>query len=130
MTGAVFSVVLDPSIQLRGEAVLVNTLFRIVAPIVYVVGWLVLGRRRDWDARSALLAFVPPVVWLVLTFIRGAATGWYPYPFLDVSVHGPGLPLAGAAAVLLLAAIVAGIVLAVDRWLPSLAWASKSVRSR
>jgi hypothetical protein len=24
-----------------------------------------------------------PIVWVVLTLVRGAVDGWYPYPFLD-----------------------------------------------
>jgi len=31
---------------------------------------------------------VVPLVWLAYTLIRGAVVGWYPYPFVDVSVHG------------------------------------------
>jgi hypothetical protein len=28
------------------------------------------------------------VVWVGYTLIRGAITGWYPYPFVDVTAHG------------------------------------------
>jgi hypothetical protein len=35
---------------------------------------------------SGMLAY--PIAWLAYTFVRGAATGCYPYPFLDVNVVG------------------------------------------
>jgi hypothetical protein len=34
--------------------------------------------------------FAWPLLWIVYTFAHGAATGWYPYPFLDAHTHGYG----------------------------------------
>jgi hypothetical protein len=29
-----------------------------------------------------------PIGWLIFTLVRGAAIGFYPYPFLDATTHG------------------------------------------
>ena len=59
-----------------------------MAPIAFILYWLLFipkGRLR-WTAPFLWLAF--PVAYVVLTFVRGAATGTYPYPFLDVGALG------------------------------------------
>jgi hypothetical protein len=37
---------------------------------------------------AAWLAY--PAAWLAYTLVRGADTGWYPYPFVDVDKLGYG----------------------------------------
>jgi hypothetical protein len=52
-------------------------------PVVVVVDWLIDPPATRLTARHALLWLAYPLVWVTLTVIRGAADGWYPYPFLD-----------------------------------------------
>ncbi|MFI9488599.1 Pr6Pr family membrane protein [Promicromonospora sp. NPDC052451] len=120
VTGIVFSFVLAPGIVLRDEAVIATTLFHHVSPVLFVLGWLLWGPRAQWGLRSVLLAFVWPLAWLGYTFVRGAVTGWYPYPFLDVGQVGAGGALTGAGAVLACALVLTGLVLLVDRHVPAL----------
>jgi hypothetical protein len=119
VTGSVFSLVLAPDIELRGEAVVATNLFHIVSPVLFVLGWLLWGPRRQWDVRIAALAFIWPIAWLVFTLIRGAITGWYPYPFLDVGQNGIVAVLIAAAAVLGYAVLLTAVILLVDRHAPA-----------
>jgi hypothetical protein len=52
-------------------------------PALALVEWIVApGRgRARWRILSLVLGY--PVVWGVLTLVRGASVGWYPYFFLD-----------------------------------------------
>lgn len=118
VTGSVFSLVLAPDIELRGEAVVATNLFHIVSPVLFVLGWLLWGPRRQWDVRVALAAFIWPIAWLVFTLIRGAITGWYPYPFLDVGQNGIVAVLIAAAVVLGYAVLLTAVILLVDRHAP------------
>jgi hypothetical protein len=52
-------------------------------------------------------ALVYPVAWLSYTLVVGAASGWYPYPFVDV-------PEQGAAAVAVACVGVTALILAVS----------------
>ena len=50
--------------------------------------------------------------WLAFTLIRGEGTGFYPYPFVDVSTHGYGRVLLNCLLVaLLFLALAAGATL-------------------
>ena len=52
-------------------------------PIVVVADWLIDPPVARLGVRDALIWLVYPIVWAVLTVVRGAVDGWYPYPFLD-----------------------------------------------
>lgn len=122
VTGSIFTLLLDPTIRLRDAATIVNTLFHIAVPIAFTGWWLIWGPRRTLNARTILWAFAWPLAWLSYTFIRGAVTGWYPYPVLDAGSIGLWAALSAAAAVLGLAALMAAAALAIDRFLPALPW--------
>ncbi len=120
VTGTVFGLILAPGLQLRDEAVIATNLFHLVSPLLFTIGWLAFGPRRQWRWSLVPLAFVLPVAWLVYTFVRGAIVGWYPYPFLDVTISGLPTALIGAGLVVVYAAVLAVIVLVIDRWVPAL----------
>ena len=61
-----------------------------VFPIIVVVDWLLDPPTRRLTYRGSLRWLVFPLVWVTLTLIRGAADGWYPYPFLDPANGGYG----------------------------------------
>jgi hypothetical protein len=71
-----------------------NEVLHVAMPLVLALDWFVFrladrGRPAlPW--RAILVALIFPVVWLAVTYIRGALTGWYPYPFLEPSA-GPAV---------------------------------------
>ncbi len=52
-------------------------------PILVVVDWLVDPPETDLRMQDVALWLIFPLIWVVVTLIRGAADSWYPYPFLD-----------------------------------------------
>jgi hypothetical protein len=124
VTGSAFSFLLDPELVLTGVAAIVTNLFHVVTPVAFVGAWLLWGPRRSFTWRTTALAFVAPIAWLVFTFVRGAITGWYPYLLLDAGRNGLGPALVGAGVVLAYGALLAVVVIAIDRWAPSLATAT------
>jgi hypothetical protein len=118
LTGLVHFVLLRPLLDLEGASRLADTGLHVVVPVLTVLGWLLFGPRPRLDGRTVGRALLWPVAWLAWTLASGAATGWYPYPFLDVAEHGyPRVLLtAGGVTVLFLGFAVAAR--AVDRALP------------
>lgn len=57
-------------------------------PIFVAVEWVLMPGRSRLSWRVVAITCAYPVVWLVATMIRGAADGWYPYPFLVPSPDG------------------------------------------
>jgi uncharacterized membrane protein SirB2 len=118
VTGLVHFVLLRPLLHLDGADWVADKLLHMVVPVLAVLGWLVAGPRPRAPWRDAVLALAWPVAWLVWTLAVGAATGWYPYPFLDVGVEGAAAVAATCVGVtVLFLGLVAGLS-ALDRRMP------------
>jgi hypothetical protein len=76
----------DVQLQLPWVDFVLHKLF----PVVVVADWLLDPPTVRLTVRDALVWLVYPLVWTVLTVIRGAIDGWYPYPFLDPANGGYG----------------------------------------
>lgn len=64
-------------------------------------------------------AFVWPVLWIIYTFIHGAATGWYPYPFLDAHTHGYAIAVRNTLFVVILDVAIAVVLKLLDGRMPA-----------
>ena len=82
----------------------VNNVVHRLMPIVIAIDWLLDPPVARIEPRRSLIWVVYPVAWVAYTMIRGALTGWYPYPFLDPAPNGYG-PVAVTVAVILAAGI-------------------------
>jgi hypothetical protein len=112
VTGLVHWFFLRPLLHLTGWSYATDKVLHVAVPLLALVGWIAFGPRPRVTGRVVLLGLVYPVGWLVLTLVVGAATGWYPYPFLDVGARG-----AGAVAVASLGVAVLVVALSVLVWL-------------
>jgi hypothetical protein len=91
ITGVVFAVLLSGmQEQLDTHNPFANSVLHYVIPAAAAVDWLVDPPRRRLGTKVALAWLAYPLVWFAYTLARGAAVGWYPYPFVDVSQHGYG----------------------------------------
>jgi hypothetical protein len=82
------------------------------------------GPRGTLTPRIVLPAVIAPVAWIVYALVRGAlvldrfGNHYYPYPFMDVGVHGYPVVLLNVAIVAVLFLAVSFGALALDRRLP------------
>ena len=88
VTGVVHWFLLRPILDLSGADYLVDKLLHVVVPLLAVIGWVAFGPRGRVRRSDVLASLVFPIAWLAYTLVRGAATGFYPYPFLDVDERG------------------------------------------
>jgi hypothetical protein len=118
LTGIVYHVALASVLELNGVHQLGNQLVHTVVPILTVAVWLMFGPRGLTSGRIAWLSALFPACWLAFTLIRGAAIGWYPYPFLDVTRLGYAKAVLNCVWVALLLLALAAAAVAADRKLP------------
>ncbi|MET0303455.1 MAG: Pr6Pr family membrane protein [Microbacteriaceae bacterium] len=107
-----------------------DSLLHFVIPAFAIVDWVLApGRRRTrWALSLALLGY--PVVWGVITLIRGEFVGWYPYFFMDpYLVSGPLEFAAYSAAALAVFIVVALLLTGTARIVTPLAPTGRSTRS-
>jgi hypothetical protein len=99
-----------------------NEVMHVVAPLLFLVDWVVAPHPRSLRFRSAAVVVILPLAWLAYTFLRGPLVPdeinrtpyYYPYPFLDPHASGwaPVVQLVGE---LLVFAVILGL-LAVLVW--------------
>ena len=127
ITGVVHWFLLRPLLHLEGWSYATDKLLHVAVPLLAVVGWLAFGPRRRTSASLVLPALVWPAAWLAYTLLSGAVTSWYPYPFLDVGVHGyPTVLLTSLGVAVALLVVLSALV-----WLdPRLDRSRSSARAR
>jgi hypothetical protein len=108
ITGVVHFVLLRPLLDLDGADYVADKLLHMVVPVVAVVGWSLFGPRPRISRRDAGLTLIWPFAWLAETLVVGAASGWYPYPFLDHREDGTlHVVIASAGITVLFVAVLA-----------------------
>lgn len=115
VTGVVHWFFLRPILDLQGASYVVDKLLHVVVPVLAVVAWVVAGPRGRAVRAAILPSLGWPLLWGALTLARGAATGWWPYPFIDADTLGWGRVLLNLVAIAVLFAVVGGALVAVDR---------------
>jgi hypothetical protein len=118
ITGLVYHVALRGLFDLDSWALAADVILHTVVPVLAVLGWLCFGPAKLASRRIAVLSLAFPVAWLAFTLSRGAAIGWYPYPFIDVTKIGYLKAIINAVWVAVLFLGVAAGATALDRRLP------------
>ncbi|MBM3147209.1 MAG: Pr6Pr family membrane protein [Actinobacteria bacterium] len=116
VTAIVFHALLAGLVGVSGWSSVSNQLVHTVVPALAVLGWLVFGPRGLVSWRVVAWSVVYPLLWVLFTLVRGAVTGWYPYPFLDVGELGyPRVALTILGITVAFVALAAGLHW-VDGW--------------
>ena len=72
----------------QGWQLVADGLLHVAAPAMYVVDWFLFVPKGTVPFRSAFAWLGFPVLYAGYSLAHGAATGFYPYPFIDVSRLG------------------------------------------
>lgn len=83
-----------------------NTVLHYIIPIAVLIDYLIDPPKRTLSFRKSLLWLLFPIIYVTYSLIRGALTGWYPYPFLNPATRGYG-----SIALIVIGLFVLGIVL-------------------
>ncbi|CAB1021911.1 hypothetical protein FRC0522_01880 [Corynebacterium diphtheriae] len=114
ITGIVYNTLLSK--ELHGLWQFTSPVQHTVMPIAVFAFWLLNAYRRPiFKVRTIIMALGIPVVWSILTFTRGAQTGWYPYFFIDVTNLGLGTALRNAIGVYIGFFILCSILALIER---------------
>ena len=109
MTGVVHWFLLRMLVDLQGWSLAMDKILHLVVPALALVGWLLFGPRPRIRGALVVTSLLYPVAWLAYTLLVGRVSGWYPYPFLDVTELGPravATACAGLTAALLALSVV------------------------
>ncbi|TNC21097.1 Pr6Pr family membrane protein [Amycolatopsis alkalitolerans] len=115
VTGVVYHLALAGLVELTTAGAVANQLLHTVSPILGVLGWLLFGPHGTLGPRIVWWSLAYPLLWLVFTLIRGAATGFYPYPFLEADSLGYARVTLNCVLIAVLFLALAGLLMPLDR---------------
>jgi hypothetical protein len=132
IVGAVHVAILREPSSARGAQALTDLILDKLVPLFYVVYWMLFEPhgRVGWRAAWSWLEY--PAVYLGYGLVTGALTGWYLYPFMDVSTAGYARVVLGSTLLLLGCLLMNLAVIALDKALaqPDLAGVLKPENPR
>jgi hypothetical protein len=97
IVGVTYSFLLCDLWNPQGAEKVADVLLHDVVPLLYVAYWLIFVP-KGWLRWKDVLYWLPyPMIYFGYSLIRGAITGWYPYPFIDVHSLGYARVLTNAA---------------------------------
>jgi hypothetical protein len=115
LVGVSYNLLLRNTWHPQGLNLIADILLHDVVPIAFVLYWWLNASRSKLDYRSMACWTIYPVVYFLYALIRGALTGFYPYPFLDVPTLGYPKVVLIAFAILAGFLIVAALLIAIAR---------------
>jgi hypothetical protein len=115
IVGMVYQLLLRQLWNPQGAQWVADVLLHSIIPVGYVLYWLLFAPGAGLNWKDAVTWLMYPGVYLVYILARGAASGLYPYPFVDVKVLGYGGVLFRAAGLLLVFLGMGLLVVAVGR---------------
>jgi hypothetical protein len=103
-------------VDVQLQLVWVDIVLHKIFPIIVVLDWLIDPPQTRLVIRDAAIWLVYPIAWTVLTIIRGAVDGWYPYPFLDPANGGYGKVAVTVVAVTIGFVVIAVAYVVLGNW--------------
>ncbi|ALE04613.1 hypothetical protein AL755_02990 (plasmid) [Arthrobacter sp. ERGS1:01] len=114
VTLAIYHFILSPLAAFTGIASASNIGLHYVVPIFAILGWIFFGPHPRVTWRALLLAALWPASYIVLTIAQGAVTGFYPYPFVNITKLGFTTVAVNGVGVILLLLAVGALYLLLD----------------
>lgn len=116
LIGIVYTAALRDAWLMPGEQGLANHILHDATPLLFLLFWLA-GKHGRLHWLDVSWTLVPPVLYCIYAFARGAADGWYAYWFLDPVRLAPGELGLHMFVIGLGFAATGAVLVALDMWL-------------
>ncbi|WP_157219656.1 Pr6Pr family membrane protein [Flavisphingomonas formosensis] len=113
----IYIALLNGLIPLSPAGWVIDRILHYIVPPLFLLDWVALTPHGSLRWTDAPRWVVPPLAYAAWTFGHGAVTGFYPYPFVDVTKLGAGQVTINSCAVALLFLLLGLALVAIDRLL-------------
>lgn len=88
IVGLIYQIILRSTWNPTGMQKLVDELLHTIIPVLVVIYWYLFENKTSLNYRHILKWSIYPLLYLIYILIRGNFSGFYPYPFINVSEIG------------------------------------------
>jgi len=85
IVGLVYNLVLRSYWDPLGLQLWVDELLHSVIPSLFLIFWIVLVPKTHLQWKEVFPWLIYPIVYILFIIVRGALSGFYPYPFIDIN---------------------------------------------
>ena len=115
VTGLIYNIALADLVQAEGAAAVSNLCNHVLTPLAFVLAWLLVGPRGWVSLRVIAAGLVIPFCWIFLTLVRGAFTGAYAYPFVNVTKLGYAEVLTNLSVIVVACCVLSLVLWGIDK---------------
>jgi len=112
---AVYGVILRHLWQPQGWQFVADAILHYGTPLLYLLDWLLFVPKGSLRIKHALAWLGFPLAYVIWTFVHGAVSGFYPYPFVNVAALGYAAVLLNIAGLFVVFAGFGLALIGVDR---------------
>lgn len=110
----VYNFVLAPLWQPQGLFKMADVLLHYVAPVLFVLWWLLFAADGTTRWRDIPYWLVYPLLYVIYAMLRAPLAGEVPYPFLDIAKNGIGSVLTSILGILVLFVVLGALTVLAD----------------
>jgi hypothetical protein len=88
IVGLLYNLILRQMWSPEGLQRVADELLHIVIPLVFIVYWYLFAPKGGLGWKNAFTWLLYPLVYAIFVLFRGALSGFYPYPFIDINTLG------------------------------------------
>lgn len=116
IVGLIYNVILRFLWAPEGLQKLADELLHTIIPSFFLFFWLFVVPRAEIKITVALKWLLYPLLYLIYIFIRGAFSGFYPYPFIDVKALGYNKVVVNSLFIMGVFIALGLILLIINKW--------------
>jgi hypothetical protein len=116
IVGIVYNLILRFLWNPQGLEQVVDELLHTAIPILFILIWLVYVPKALIKWKNIFSWLIFPFLYLICILMRGSFTGYYPYPFIDVTQLGYGKVFVNSCGMLIVFLLVSILFAAIARF--------------
>ncbi|MEO8568088.1 MAG: Pr6Pr family membrane protein [Ginsengibacter sp.] len=119
VVGLVYNVILRFLWSPVGFQFLIDELLHTIIPVLFILFWILFVPKAGLKAKDILPWLLFPFLYVIYILIRGAFTGLYPYPFIDVKELGYSKVLLNSGFLVIVFVVFSLLYVAIDKFFKS-----------
>jgi hypothetical protein len=84
----IYNLILRFTWEPKGLQMIVDELLHLIVPLLFIVYWFLFVPKSSLKWNDTFSWLIYPFIYLMFTLYRGSTSGFYPYPFVDVTKYG------------------------------------------
>lgn len=110
----VYNLILRFTWNPQGLQRIVDEFLHLIIPVMFILLWFMFVPKGQLKWKNVLPWLIYPLVYLFVVLIRGALSGFYPYPFIDVNTLGYAKTLINAGGLTIAFVLLALLFVLID----------------